>query len=66
MSALPQKADIGGVRTDVRFVPKADVSRRSKAILYSITSSARSSKAGGTERPSTLAALRLITRSILL
>jgi hypothetical protein len=25
MSALPPKADIGGVSSDVRFVPKADV-----------------------------------------
>jgi len=26
MSALPPKADIGGASTDVRFVPKADIS----------------------------------------
>jgi hypothetical protein len=25
MSALPPKADIGGVSPDVRFVPKADI-----------------------------------------
>jgi hypothetical protein len=25
MSALPPIADIGGVRSDVRFVPKADI-----------------------------------------
>jgi hypothetical protein len=25
MSALPPKADIGGVSSDVRFVPKADI-----------------------------------------
>jgi hypothetical protein len=27
MSALPPKADIGGVLRDVRFVPEADLSR---------------------------------------
>jgi hypothetical protein len=25
MSALPPKADIGGVSSDVRYVPKADI-----------------------------------------
>jgi hypothetical protein len=30
MSALPPKADIAARNQDVRFVPKADVSRRSK------------------------------------
>ena len=30
MSALPPKADIGGVSTDVRFVPKADILRCGK------------------------------------
>jgi hypothetical protein len=52
MSALPPKADIAERECHVRFVPKADVSRCSKATLYSITSSARSSKAGGTITPS--------------
>src|SRR5438105_14304638 len=38
---------------------------RSKQRLYSITSSARASKVGGTVRPSALAVLRLITSSYL-
>jgi hypothetical protein len=36
MSALPPKADIDGRRSDVRFVPTADIDH-----LHSITSSAR-------------------------
>jgi hypothetical protein len=40
MSALPPKADIETQSRDVRFVPKADILRRSKMMLYSITSSA--------------------------
>jgi hypothetical protein len=34
MSALPPKADIAERRCHVRFVPKADVSRRSKLCMY--------------------------------
>jgi hypothetical protein len=30
MSALPPKANIGGVRMDVRFVPKADIMQCNK------------------------------------
>src|SRR5215471_6465946 len=41
MSAIPPIADIGTQSCDVRFVPKADILRRSKVMLYSITSSAR-------------------------
>jgi hypothetical protein len=37
MSALPPKADIVEGDRHVRFVPKADVSNRSKADSYSIT-----------------------------
>jgi hypothetical protein len=33
MSALPPKADIDERNGDVRFVPKADVSNRSKSIM---------------------------------
>src|ERR1700746_1142992 len=41
MSALPPKADIGGVSSDVRFVPKADKVQCSNfGICFSITSSA--------------------------
>ena len=53
MSALPPIADIEWSGSDVRFVPQAAVDR-----LYSITSSARTSSDGGTERPSALAVLR--------
>jgi hypothetical protein len=37
MPALPPKADIGTQSRNVRYVPKADVSNRSKAGSYSIT-----------------------------
>ena len=50
-------ADIEATRTDVRFVPIADI-----AATYSITSSARASRDGGSVRPSALAALRLMMR----
>jgi hypothetical protein len=33
MSAIPPKADIAKRRCDVRFVPKADIMRRSKITL---------------------------------
>ena len=46
MSALPPIADIRCCLSDVRFVPKADVSSRSKATVYSITSSARDVRFG--------------------
>ena len=34
MSALPPKADIGTRLWNVRFVPKADILRRSKIVLF--------------------------------
>jgi hypothetical protein len=34
MSALPPKADINGPVFDVRFVPKADILRRSKIVPF--------------------------------
>jgi hypothetical protein len=46
------------LKANVRFVPKADIGR-----TYSITSSARDSSDCGTERPSALAVLRLMTSS---
>ena len=55
MSALPPIADIRSAKTNVRFVPIADI--------YSITSSAMESTLDGTVRPSALAVLRLITSS---
>ena len=55
MSALPPIADMCSAKTNVRFVPKADI--------YSITSSAMESTLDGTVRPSALAVLRLITSS---
>jgi len=46
MSALPPKADIGTQSWNVRFVPKADILRRSKIVLFvashSIAASGRS------------------------
>jgi len=63
MSALPPKADIAERDRDVRCVPKADILRRSKVILYSITSSVRPSSGSGILRPNALAVFRLITRS---
>jgi len=67
---------ISNVLADVRFtpesdqtcdrgtvVPKPDVSNRSKTACCSITSSAVASKEGGTETPSVLAVLMLITSS---
>ena len=49
----PRKRTSERLGRDVRFVPQAAVDR-----LYSITSSARTSSDGGTERPSALAVLR--------
>lgn len=61
MSALPPKADIDHDGGNVRFVPKADVSNRSKKCLYSITSSARANTLGGTSKASALEVLMLST-----
>src|SRR5215472_9066871 len=63
MSALPPKADIDLVDGDVRYVPKADITRRNKNIAYSISASARVSTDCGMVIPSALAVLRLITSS---
>ena len=66
MSALPPKADIGTQPHNVRFVPKADVSRcsiRYTKPAYSITSSARPRMVNGTLTPSALAAFRLMISS---
>src|SRR4051794_16563500 len=46
-------------------LPGADITQRSNQPTYSITSSAATSKPGGTARPSALAVLRLITSSNL-
>jgi hypothetical protein len=59
MAALPPIADMGGAKRNVRFVPIADIS------AYSIISSARESKLGGTVRPMALADFKLITSSYL-
>jgi hypothetical protein len=66
MSALPPKADIAECDRHVRFVPKADILRCGKKRRYSITSSARADRLGGTSMPSALAAFRLMTNSNLL
>jgi hypothetical protein len=55
MSALPQKADIGSSRRDVRFVPKADQAHCVK-MRYSITSVAIAISCGGNVIPSPWAA----------
>ena len=34
MSGLPPKADIGGVSSDVRYVPRADIPRCEKLALF--------------------------------
>jgi hypothetical protein len=47
------------------YVPKVAVSSRSKAVPYSITSSARAISVGGNSRSSAFAVLRLITSSYL-
>jgi len=60
MSALPPKADMVHRDRDVRFVPKAAVSNRSKQRTYSITSSASASSVGGTASPSALAVFILM------
>jgi hypothetical protein len=62
MSALPPKADIDGVSSDVRFVPKADILRCSKERRYSITSAAMASTPRGTKMSSAFVVFRLITR----
>ena len=59
MSALPPKADMCSATGDVRLVPIADISP------YSIISSARESKLGGTVRPIALADFKLMTSSYL-
>jgi hypothetical protein len=41
MSALPPKVDVGYGDPHVRFVPKADMSNRSKTIPYSIAPRSR-------------------------
>jgi hypothetical protein len=43
MSALPPKADIGQHGGNVRFVPQADILRRSKIVLLHSISSLRGS-----------------------
>ena len=65
MSALPPTADIGTEAQNVRYVPKADVSNRSKAGSYSITSSVVASSDDGTVRPRMRAVSTLMTSSNL-
>jgi hypothetical protein len=67
MSALPPKADMDQSGCDVRFVPKADITRRRKmaSLRYSITTSASESSFAETSRPSALAVFILISSSNL-
>src|SRR6516225_5945744 len=72
---LWSKADICSAPTYVRFTPESGHVRCSSRCLlwaksghrsdYSITSSARASSDGGTDRPSAFAVFRLITSSYL-
>ena len=59
MSAIPPITDIDPSHRDVRFVPIADISP------YSINSSVRESKLGGTVKPIALADFKLMTSSYL-
>jgi len=59
MSALPPKADINWRGWHVRLVPKADILRRGKVVLYSIISSALASSDCGTARPSAFSSLEI-------
>src|SRR6266404_7378720 len=55
-----------GLKSDITPCPFGAIKRlmhRSKLQSYSITSSARASRVGGTARPSALAVLRLMTSS---
>ena len=67
------KADISAFNSNVRFTPNSGHSGRQSACplcatsghwCYSITSSARESNCGGTDRPSAFAVFRLMTSSI--
>ena len=58
-------ADIARRGWHGRKVPIAAICAAANSILYSITSSARASSAGGTSRPSAFAVVRLMTRSNL-
>src|SRR5262249_61751707 len=64
LSALPRKRTNSGEWRHVRFVPIATERSAAKA-LYSITSSARASRGGGTSRPRALAVGKLMTSSNL-
>src|SRR5262249_1704350 len=66
LSNVRLRADIAAAGPRVRFVPEAAVSRCSKQLRYSITSSAVASSDGGTVRPSILAVEALMTSSNLL
>src|SRR6516164_3015757 len=63
MSALARVADSSRTSPDVREVPLPDQVHRTKN-SYSITSSARASRIGGTLRPSAFAVLRLTDGNI--
>jgi hypothetical protein len=64
-TALPPKAEVHPRSCYVAFVPQGDICSAARNPVYSITSSARASSDGGTSRPSTLAVVKLMTRSNL-
>jgi hypothetical protein len=71
MSVIGGKADVPQLGQDFRFLTRCGSGIYIAAVEggcligYSITSSARASTAGGTVKPSALAAFKLITNSSL-
>jgi hypothetical protein len=64
-SGLLPRADIVDAFWHFRFMPTFGLMHRSKSHSYSITSSARCWRCGGTLRPRALAVFRLMTNSNL-
>jgi hypothetical protein len=60
---IPLKADMRELTSPRPLSANSDLTRRSKIVAYSITSSASASNLGGISRPSAVAVLRLITNS---
>jgi hypothetical protein len=54
----PPRADVGANIVEPPVSAKSDLTHRTKTTCYSITSSARASKVGGTSRPSAFAVVR--------